>query len=68
MQWSRLFQPQNPIFWLLVVLNLLNAFLVVLLNSNRLSLPGLLTIASLAVTNALLSMWLTWRLLKTPDV
>ena len=69
MQWSRLYQPRNPLFWLLVVLNILNAGLVLLLNSqaNNMTLAGLLIVAGFALVNAFLSMWLTWRLIKNPS-
>ncbi len=65
MKISRLFQPRNPIFWMLVVLNLLSMFLsYVAQNYTLITLASVIVIV-FAVLNTVLSMGLAWRLVKS---
>ncbi|NMG74940.1 hypothetical protein [Aromatoleum diolicum] len=64
MKLSRLFQPRNPLFWLMLVFNLLSSVLAWALRSYPLSSVGLVVITSLALANAFMGMWLAWRLIR----
>ena len=66
MRLRRLYQPRNPLFWLLLALNALNSVLVVILNTQPLQFGLLLLIASFAIANAVLGMLVAWWLVKTP--
>ena len=65
MKISRLFQPRNPLFWMLVVLNLLSMVLSYLAQNYTLSTLGSLIVIVFAVLNAILSAGLAWRLVKS---
>lgn len=65
---TRLFQPRNPAFWLMLVLNLLSLLLAWVIENRRLNGAGMLVVAVLAIGNAALGLWLAWRLMKSiPD-
>jgi drug/metabolite transporter (DMT)-like permease len=65
MKISRLFQPRNPLFWMLVVLNLLSMVLSYLAQNYTLSTLGTTIVFVFAVLNAILSAGLAWRLVKS---
>ena len=66
---TRLFQPRNPAFWLMLGLNLLSLLLAWVIENRRLNGAGLLVVAVLAIGNAALGLWLAWRLMQpSPDV
>jgi hypothetical protein len=65
MKISRLYQPRNPIFWLLVVINLLSMFLSYVAQNYTLSTLASVIVFVFAVLNTILSMGLAWRLVKT---
>jgi drug/metabolite transporter (DMT)-like permease len=65
MKISRLFQPRNPIFWMLVVLNLLSMFLSYVAQNYTLSTLASVIVIVFAVLNTVLSMGLAWRLVKS---
>ena len=65
MKISRLFQPRNPIFWMLVVLNLLSMFLSYVAQNYTLSILASVIVIVFAVLNTVLSMGLAWRLVKS---
>jgi drug/metabolite transporter (DMT)-like permease len=65
MKISRLFQPRNPLFWMLVVLNLLSMALSYLAQNYTLSTLGTTIVFVFAVLNAILSAGLAWRLVKS---
>jgi hypothetical protein len=67
MKLSRLFQPRNPLFWLMVALNVLSSALVWIVHNQPLSLLGMLVVAGFALGNGVLGTWLAWRLVKTAD-
>lgn len=62
---TRIFQPRNPAFWLMLVLNMLSLSLAWVVDNRRLNGTGLLVVATLAVGNALWGVWLAWRLIQT---
>jgi uncharacterized membrane protein AbrB (regulator of aidB expression) len=64
---SRLYQPRNPQFWLLVILNLLSAAISYLLRSHALPPLVALALGGFALANALLGLRIAWRLMaETP--
>lgn len=65
MKISRLYQPRNPLFWMLVVLNLLSMVLSYLAQNYTLSTLGTAIVFMFAVLNAILSAGLAWRLVKS---
>ena len=64
MKWSRLFQPRNPLFWLMLALNALSPALAWVVRNRTLNGWGLLLVSVFAVGNAVLGLWLAWRLLR----
>lgn len=62
---TRLFQPRNPAFWLMLILNVLSLLLAWVIEHRRLNGMGLFVVAVLAIGNALWGLWLAWRLMKT---
>ena len=61
---SRLWQPRNPAFWLMVALNLLSTVLAWITRSFELAPVAALMVAGFAVANALLGLRLMWLLLR----
>jgi hypothetical protein len=67
MKLARLYQPRNPLFWLMIVFNLLSYALAWVLRSYDLA-PALAVILALfALGNVAFGLVLMWRLLQTPD-
>ncbi len=64
MKWSRLFQPKNPLFWLMLALNALSPALAWLVHNRPLNWLGMLVIGGFAIGNAVLGVWLAWRLMR----
>ncbi len=68
MKLSRLWQPRNPAFWLMVVLNLLSTVLAWVARNFELAPAAALMVAGFAVANALIGLRLMWLLLRdAPD-
>ena len=65
MKISRLYQPRNPNFWMLVVINLLSMFLSYVAQNYTLSTLVSVIVIVFAVLNTILSMGLAWRLVKS---
>jgi hypothetical protein len=65
MKISRIFQPRNPIFWMLVVLNLLSMFLSYVAQNYPLNTLASVIVIVFAILNTVLSMSLAWRLVKS---
>ena len=65
MKISRLYQPRNPNFWMLVVINLLSMFLSYVAQNYTLSTLASVIVIVFAVLNTVLSMGLAWRLIKS---
>lgn len=68
MKLSRIFQPRNPRFWLLLVLNLLSAALAWAMRLPGVASAAVLVMGMLALGNALLGMWLMWALVRDEPV
>jgi len=61
---SRLFQPRNPAFWVMIALNVLSSAFAWILRTYPLNPLGLAVVAGLALANAMLGMWFAWRLVR----
>ena len=64
MKLSRLFQPRNPLFWLMLLLNALSAALAWMVQYRPLNGWASLVVVIFAVGNAVIGSWLIWRLLR----
>ena len=65
MKISRLFQPRNPLFWILVALNLLSTVLSHVALNFELNTLGTVLVVLTAFVNAVLSAFLAWRLVNS---
>ena len=65
MKISRLYQPRNPLFWIMVTLNALSAVLGWMTHTHTLGIVAGLLVAGFAIGNAMLGTWLAWRLLSS---
>ncbi len=63
-KWARLFQPRHPLFWMIMALNGLSAVLSWIVQSKPLNNLGLGLVLLFLIGNAVVSMWLGWRLLR----
>jgi uncharacterized membrane protein len=61
---SRLYQPRNPLFWLMLVLNGLSPLLAWVVHNRPLNTAATLVVTCFAIGNAVLGMWFAWRLLR----
>jgi hypothetical protein len=64
MKVSRLYQPRNPLFWLMLVLNGLSPLLAWVVHNRPLNTAATLVVTCFAIGNAVLGMWFAWRLLR----
>jgi len=62
---SRIYQPCNPLFWIMVALNLLSAGLGWITHTHVLGVVLSLLITFFAVGNAVLGAWMAWRLVNS---
>ena len=65
MKISRIYQPRNPLFWIMVALNLLSAGLGWITHTQPLGVVVSLLITFFAVGNACLGAWMAWRLVNS---
>jgi len=65
---SRLFQPRNPVFWLMVLLNALSSVLSYLLHTRELSTAATAVLALFALANAVIGIGLAIRLMREEPV
>ena len=65
MKLLHLYQPRNPLFWFMVSLNVLSYALAWIVQNRTLNTLGMLLVGGFALANAVLGMWLMWRLVKT---
>jgi hypothetical protein len=68
MKLTRLFQPRNPLFWMMMALNALSAMLAWIVHNRPLNTFATLIVAGFAIGNAVLGTWLAWRLVRTDSV
>jgi hypothetical protein len=66
MKLSLLFQPRNPLFWLMLVLNALSLLLAWVVRNRPLNRWGMALVAAFAIGNAVVGVWLAWRLMREP--
>lgn len=64
MKWQRAYQPRNPLFWFMLVLNALSYGLAWIVQNRSLNTLGMLLVGGFALANAVLGMWLLWRLMQ----
>ncbi|MBK9020804.1 MAG: hypothetical protein IPL72_12735 [Sulfuritalea sp.] len=64
MKLARLWQPRNPAFWLMIVLNLLSTLLAWVTRTYALTPVAMLVVAGFATGNALLGLRLIWVLMR----
>jgi hypothetical protein len=62
---NRIFQPRNPLFWIMVVLNGLSALLGWLTHTYVMGSVVSLIVVGFAIGNALLGTYLAWRLVNS---
>lgn len=65
MKLSRLYQPRNPLFWLMLALNLLSMVLGWITHTQLLGVMVSLVILVFAIGNAVLGAHLMWRLVNS---
>ena len=65
MKITRLYQPRNPLFWMMVLLNLMSAVLGWLTHTQPLGVLASVLVAGFALGNAVLGAWLAWRLVNS---
>ncbi|WP_411878233.1 hypothetical protein [Polaromonas sp. YR568] len=61
---SRLYQPRNPLFWLMLTLNALSPALAWVVNNRPLNAWATVVLTCFALGNAVLGTFLLWRLLR----
>ena len=66
MKLSRLYQPRNPQFWLLVVLNLLSTGISYILRSQDLPMLITLLLAAFALANFVIGIRIALQLMREP--
>ena len=66
MKLSRLYQPKNPQFWLLVVLNLLSTGISWILRQHDLPLGVMLVLAAFALANFWIGLRIALQLMREP--
>ncbi|MBK7898960.1 MAG: hypothetical protein KA603_05425 [Azonexus sp.] len=66
MKLSRLYQPRNPRFWLLVVLNLLSTGISHLLRSHDFPTSITLILAGFALANVVIGLRIALQLMQDP--
>ena len=62
MKLLRIYQPRNPLFWIMLALNALSYALAWIVQNRSLNTMGMLLVGGFALVNAVLGMWLLWRL------
>ena len=65
MKWLRIYQPRNPLFWIMLAINALSYGLAWIVQNRSLNTLGILLLGGFALVNAVLGMWLMWRLIQT---
>ena len=64
MKLLQIYQPRNPLFWLMLALNALSYALMWIVQNRALNALGMLLVGGFALVNAVLGMWLLWRLAR----
>ena len=66
MKISRLYQPKNPQFWVLVALNLLSTGISWILRNHDLPVAIMLVLAAFALANCWIGLRIALRLMREP--
>ena len=61
----RIYQPRNPLFWVMMALNVLSYALAWIVQNRSLNTLGMFVVAGFALVNAVMGMWLLWRLAQS---
>ena len=64
MKLLRIYQPRNPLFWIMLVLNALSYALAWIVQNRSLNTLGMLLVGGFALVNAVLGVWLLWHLMQ----
>ena len=64
MKLSRLWQPDKPLFWLMLAFNVLSSLCAWAMRALPLSAPALWLVGSVALGNVALGLLAAWRLLQ----
>lgn len=67
MKLSRLWRPRHPLFWLMVLFNLLSSACSWALRSLPLTEAAMWLIAAAALGNMGFGLWCAWRLVRLPE-
>ncbi len=62
MKVARIYQPRNPLFWVMLVLNLMSPVLGWVTHTQSLNALVSGLVGGFAVGNAVLGTWIAWRL------
>lgn len=62
MKVSRIYQPRNPLFWVMLALNLMSLVLGWLTHNQSLNVLASVLVGGFAIGNAVLGTWIAWRL------
>jgi len=65
---ARLYQPRNPLFWLMLILNVLSSVLSYMLHTMVLTTPVTLVLAVFALSNAVIGIRIALRLMRDEPV
>jgi hypothetical protein len=65
---SRLYQPRQPAFWVMLALNGLSTLLVWLIQNRPLSGFATAVVAIFALGNAAFGTWLAFHLMRSPPI
>ena len=68
MKLLHMYQPRNPLFWIMVALNALSYALMWIVQNRVLNTLGMFLVGGFALVNAVLGMWLLWRLAQTASI
>ncbi len=68
MKLLQIYQPRNPLFWVMLALNALSYALMWIVQNRTLNGLGMLLVGGFALVNAVLGMWLVWRLAQTAPI
>lgn len=68
MKFSRIWQPDNPQFWILLILNGVSSLISFVLRTYELPLGLTWLLAGFAIANVLMGLGIAWRLMQpAPD-
>ncbi|MBK6591700.1 MAG: hypothetical protein IPG23_02640 [Burkholderiales bacterium] len=62
MKVSRIYQPRNPLFWVMLALNLMSLVLGWVTHNQSLNVLASVLVGGFAIGNAVLGTWIAWRL------